>query len=366
MNEKYKRIGIVLIIVVGLHLVFLAGIKFGSSGKTTNDVSEVKDDVEKGEVFEPPQGPVEEIADVPDAVDDQPAAPVATDPLANVQTFSQNYFVSGVKALPANIQKMAEGCKSGVVVDLSNRKVLWERDAYTARPMASVTKIMTAIVAVRKMRLSKGVVTPDTMIRVTREASKIGGRQVWLDPKESFTFTELMKCIMVHSANDCAYLMAEFMGNGDVTSFIGEMNGQAQALGCKNFKFYNSHGLTDESGAENSGSPMELAYLASVALKIPEITRWTNVRTEYLRENDEAFKARNKGQATMLSSSNHVLGKCNGVNGMKTGFTNKAGFCIVITCERNSREMAVVLMGCKDAKSRDALGIQLVNWAYQN
>ncbi|MBQ7650673.1 MAG: D-alanyl-D-alanine carboxypeptidase [Victivallales bacterium] len=356
---KIKQYLIIIAIVVAIHLVFLLILRGGCKGHAPEEnLTE--------NVIEPAPGPVEE----PDTPQDktapaQIAAAQPADPLAGVEPYSPQYFSKGLVALPPNIQKLTENCKSGVVVDLDGRRVLWEKDPDTPRQMASVTKIMTALVAIRKMRLSNGQITPDTMIQVTRTASKIGGRQVWLDPREKFSFTEIMKCIMVHSANDCAYLMAEFMGNGDADSFVADMNAQARQLGCRNFTFVNSHGLAADDGRENMGSPIELAYLASVVLGVPEITKWTCVKVEYIRENDEEFKKRNKGLPTMLSSSNSLLGRCNGVNGLKTGFTNNAGFCIVITCERNSRRVAVVIMGSPKAKVRDELGIALVNWAYQ-
>ncbi len=298
-----------------------------------------------------------------------PAETAPADPLYGVEPYSDEFFTYTTKNLPADIQRAitASGVKAGIAVNLDSREVYWALNPKTAYPMASVTKMMTALVAVRKMLCSNGAITLETPIKVTSDASQIGGRQVWLDPKETFTFDEILKCVLVHSANDCAYLLGEFMGNGDIASFIRDMNKQAQELGCTHFHFINSHGLTDKVNKdENTGSPAELAYLASVLLNIPQIMKWTGVRTEYLRENDEAFKARNKGQATMLSTSNSLLGVVPGVNGMKTGFTDNAGFCIVITCVRNETHTCVVLMGCKDRKSRDALGKALLNWLYAN
>ena len=355
---KIKQYLIIVAIVVAIHLVFLLVLRGGCKGHDA-EVNNVEN------VIEPAPGPVEEQDTPPEEVAPAPVATAQpTDPLAGVEPYSPQYFSRGVVALPPNVQKLTENCKSGVVVDLDNKRILWDKDPYTPRSMASVTKIMTALVAIRKMRLSNGTITPDTMIQVTRTASKIGGRQVWLDPREKFSFTDIMKCIMVHSANDCAYLMAEFMGNGDVDSFVSDMNSQAKSLGCNNFRFYNPHGLAADDGSENLGSPIELAYLASVVLGVPEITKWTGVKVEYIRENDEEFKKRNKGMPTMLSSSNSLLGRCNGVNGMKTGYIKNAGFCIVITCERNSKKVAVVLMGSPSTKARDELGIALINWAY--
>jgi len=229
--------------------------------------------------------------------------------------------------------------------------------------MASITKMMTAFVAIQKMKASNSAITLETPIKVTKNASGIGGREVWLDPRETFTFDEILKCMLVHSANDAAYLMAEF--NSDTEqAFVGEMNAKAAALGCASLSFHNAHGLSLKKGVNNTGAPAELAYLAEILLDIPEITKWSGVRIEYLRENDENFKKRNKGQATMLSSSNSLLGSCKGVNGMKTGFTNDSGFCIVATCERDARKTVVVIMGCEDKKSRDKLAKAMFDWIY--
>ena len=143
------------------------------------------------------------------------------------------------------------------------------------------------------------------------------------------------------------------------------MNKEAASIGCNSLKYYNANGLPTANGKENMGSPIELAYLSLHLMKYPEIMKWTGVKVEYLRENDAAFIKRNGG-ATMLTSSNKLLGKCRGVNGMKTGFTDNAGFCIVITCVRNDKHTCVVLMGCNNRKTRDALGTALINWLYAN
>lgn len=275
--------------------------------------------------------------------------------------FSDTFFTVEQRQLPAAVQKLTTSCASGLAADLSSRKIFWAKDPFSSRPMASISKMMTAYLAVKKMKESNGTITLDTPIKVTKNAAGIGGREVWIDTRETFTFNEILKAMLVHSANDCAYLMAEFMG-GSEQAFVAEMNREAVAMGCRRFKFFNSHGLT-LNNQDNTAAPVELAYLAARLLDIPEIVKWTSVKTEYLRENDQAFIKRNKGQATMLSNSNKLLGRCKGVNGMKTGFTNKAGFCIVATCERDNRRVCVVVMGSNKA-DRDNLAGQLIDWVY--
>ena len=352
---KSKQLVFIILVVALVHVVLLLMLKSGHGSGKKEGGQQGTEEIAKPEPSEEPS-PV-----IPPAPE-----PPSPDPLDSVKPYGDGYFTRDIKPLPASIKQMEGFCKSGIAIDLDSKRILWEKDPKTPRPMASLTKMMTALVAVRKMRLSNGTITPDTMIKVTAEAVKINDRQVWLDPRESFSFTDILKCIMIHSANDCAYLMAEYMGNGNVQAFVEEMNSQARELGCRQFTFVNPHGLPAAKGADNSASPVELAYLASVLLDIPEITRWSGVSVDYLRENDEAYKKRNNGKAFMLVSSNKLLRSCNGVNGMKTGFTNKAGYCIVVTCERTSRRAVVVLMGCPDSKSRDNLGKALVDWIYQN
>jgi D-alanyl-D-alanine carboxypeptidase len=159
--------------------------------------------------------------------------------------------------------------------------------------------------------------------------------------------------VLIRSANDCAYLLGEFLG-GSESVFVARMNERAKELGCRQFIFYNTHGLPD-NGRENLGSPAELAFLAGVLMDIPEIVRWTTVRRDAIREDRKIF---------YLDTTNSLLGRCPGVNGMKTGMTNKAGHCITVTCERDGRRLVVVVMGAANGKSRDALARDLLEWGY--
>lgn len=342
---------IVVFVIIVVHLVLFIHL-YRSHGNTSVNVNETTENNTKSVEDSPLQQP--EIP--PDPT--QAALPAH----AELPPYTPNFFTIATAPLTPTLQKLSMNCASGLAADLDTRRVFWAKDPDTPRPMASVTKMMTAYLAVKKMKLSNDKITLDTPIKVTREAAGIGGREVWLDPRETFTFNEILKCVMVHSANDCAYLLAQFMG-GTEQAFVADMNKEAAAMGCTHLHYINSHGLTID-GKENSGTPAELAYLAMRLLQVPEITKWSSVKLEYLRENDQAFLKRNKGQATMLSNSNSLLGTCQGVNGMKTGFTNKAGFCIVATCNRNNRNAVIVLMGCQNKKDRDKLARTLFDWLY--
>ena len=272
-----------------------------------------------------------------------------------VEPYSDAYFTDRQQALPAKLAAMAEKCAGGIVVDLSSRSILWAKRPLDMQPIASMTKMMTAFLAVKEIKASQGALTLSTTVPVTRTAAAIGGRQVWLDPRETFTIDELLKCMLIRSANDCAYLLGEFLGNGSEATFVARMNEQAAQLGCRRLLFHNTHGLPSAKG-ECMGAPQELAYLAGILMDVPEVTKWSSVTREYIRENtDKKF---------FLDTTNTLLKTCPGVNGMKTGMTDKAGFCVTATCVRNSRRVVVVLCGSPDRASRDNLGQALFEWAY--
>ncbi|HQC53083.1 MAG TPA: serine hydrolase [Lentisphaeria bacterium] len=269
--------------------------------------------------------------------------------------YSDAYFTDRQQALPAKVAAMTEKCTGGIAIDLSSRSILWAKRPLDMQPMASMTKMMTAFLAVKEIKESQGTMSLNTVVPVTRTAAAVGGRQVWLDPRETFTIDELLKCILIRSANDCAYLLGEFLGNGSEAAFVTRMNEQAALLGCRRLLFHNTHGLPSAKG-ECMGAPQELAYLAGILMDVPEVVKWTSVTREYIRENTN--------KKFFLDTTNTLLKTCQGVNGMKTGMTDKAGYCIAATCERNSRRVVVVLCGCPDKAARDNLGKALIEWVY--
>ncbi|NMA40321.1 MAG: D-alanyl-D-alanine carboxypeptidase [Lentisphaerae bacterium] len=271
------------------------------------------------------------------------------------EPYSDAYFTDRQQALPTKVATMAQKCTGGIAVDLSSRSILWAKRPLDMQPIASMTKMMTAFLAINDIKTSQGALSLNTTVPVTRTAAAVGGRQVWLDPRETFTIDELLKCILIRSANDCAYLLGEFLGGGNEATFVARMNAQAAQLGCKRLLFHNTHGLPSAKG-ECMGAPQELAYLAGILMDVPEIVKWTSVRREYIRENTN--------KKFFLDTTNTLLKTCPGVNGMKTGMTNKARYCIAATCERNGRRVVVVLCGCPDRASRDNLGKELIEWVY--
>ncbi len=361
MNTKFIAVAVAIVVLV--HVLFFAFIILPNRSKDKVTQPQQPEQVETQPADVTPQ------PTPPPASTEQPAQ-VAPAPLPHVlpkiEPYSPAFFKKDIRELTGPVAQTIKAVpvKAGCVVDLDSRTAFWEQNPDEQLSIASVSKMMTAYLAIRKLYESNGAITLETPIKVTRDAARIGGREVWLDPKETFTFEEILKCVLVHSANDAAYLLAEFCADGSIPAFLADMNDVSKSLGCDKFHFVNTNGLTEKDGTENSASAIQLAYLSEHLIRIPEIMRWTGVKTDHLRENDEAFIKRNKGQPTMLSSSNGLLGSCKGCNGMKTGYTTKSGFCIVATCERSNRRIAVVILGAKNAKERDKPARALIDWAY--
>lgn len=294
---------------------------------------------------------------------DQPEKiPAAQTPLGkhNLPPFTENYYQVQNAVLPTELNRLTSNCQAAAVFDLDRKIMLWGKNYSQQFPLASLTKMMTVLLLMEEIDQGKKGITLETPVKVTKTAYKIGGHQVWLDPRETFSIDELLKCSLIRSANDCAFLLGEFLGGGNHDSFVKTMNARARQLGCQNFTFYNSHGLpSGGKGLENLGAILELAYLAECLWQYPEVMKWTATRQEFIRENTK--------KPFQLDSTNALLRTCPGVNGMKTGMTNKAGFCIVVTCERQQKKVIAVVLGVSGRggdKIRNEIARQLIEWAY--
>ncbi len=244
-------------------------------------------------------------------------------------------------------------CGTGILVDPTTRKVLWAKHADRAVPVASMTKMMTLLLT--EEAIAAGKVGRDTVIPVTVEAYKIGGAQVWLDPRESFPLSELEKTIAIKSANDSAYLVGEYLGGGDMAAFVAAMNARAKQLGMAHTRFYDAHGLGDDKGHDNLSSAHDMVLLAEQLLHYPEVMRLAATRTDTFRN----------GKLDLKNHNNLVFNQVPGVDGLKTGFTNKAGFCVTVTCERGGRRLIGCVTGFKSHRDRDAFCKALLDWGYK-
>jgi len=265
---------------------------------------------------------------------------------------------AAVSQLPPELQKKTSQCGAGILVDVEARSIVWQKNPELAAPIASMTKMMTALVLMRSIKENPAF-SLSTEVEVSKKTAAIGGRQVYLDPRETFSLNELLKCMMIFSANDAAYLVAEFLGNGQVEKTVARMNDIAENMGLENTEFVTPHGLPAAGGNDHS-SPVDLVCIAARLMKYPEVVKWSSTRLDYIRENSKRF---NRFQ---LLNTNKLVSSMPGVNGMKTGYTDAAGFCMTATYERNDEALIVVLMGCPSASVRNELAQGLLKWYLSN
>lgn len=269
-------------------------------------------------------------------------------------SFDYSLAVSGdIAEIPGSQQ-----ASSGILVDLNSRKVFWSKNATKPVPIASMTKMMTALLAMED--LDSGKHSFDTLFEISGAAVMTGGTRVPLSAGESLTFRDLLSAMMVASTNDASYAIAENIGGGDISSFIGRMNLKANSLGFKNMRFFNPHGMPGATYRDdNIASPEELARLAEILLGYPELVKISSSPMIYLDR-----KSGDEQRKKFLSTNFLIRNKFPGVNGMKTGYTDRAGYCLTATCERNGRRLIGVATGFKTRGARDDFMRKLLDWGY--
>jgi D-alanyl-D-alanine carboxypeptidase len=246
---------------------------------------------------------------------------------------------------------------SGILVNIDTRKVIWAKNQRDATPIASMTKMMTLLLAFEEME-KRPDLTLETPIKVSPIASKIGGSQVYLDPKETFPLGELLKTIAIKSANDSAYQVADFLSSGDVSSFVARMNKRAKQLKMPSTEFVNPNGLPADSGENSKSSPEGMALLAERLLEYPALLKWTSSPTD-------SFRDKSSKSYQVLTNTNKLVRDCPGVNGMKTGFIRVSGFCITVTCTRGGKRLVAVVTGFPSGASRNLYVRKLLDWGYR-
>jgi len=237
---------------------------------------------------------------------------------------------------------------SALLVEADSGKVLFEANADARVYPASVLKLMDLYVILD--RIEQGALKLDEMVQVTPEASKTGGSQVYLDPKEQFPVEDLLYALMVQSANDAAVALATHIA-GSKEGFVALMNQKAQELGMKNSKFHSVHGLPPSEGQEpDVTTARDLVVLCRALAKRPEALKYTATQSRGFR--DDKF---------MMHNHNKLLGQVAGCDGFKTGYYQAAGFSIAATAKKGGVRMIAVVMGSKDRKVRDAKAVELIN-----
>ncbi|MEC3613840.1 D-alanyl-D-alanine carboxypeptidase DacF [Bacillus stercoris] len=246
--------------------------------------------------------------------------------------------------------ELAHEAKSAVLIERDTGKVLYNKNSNERLAPASMTKIMTMLLIMEA--LDKGKIKMSDKVRTSEHAASMGGSQIFLEPGEEMTVKEMLKGIAIASGNDASVAMAEFI-SGSEEEFVQKMNKKAKELGLKNTSFKNPTGLTEEG---HYSSAYDMAIMAKELLKYESITKFTGTYEDYLRENtDKKF---------WLVNTNRLIKFYPGVDGVKTGYTGEAKYCLTASAKKGNMRAIAVVFGASTPKERNAQVTKMLDFAF--
>ena len=246
---------------------------------------------------------------------------------------------------------LSKNSKSSILIEQSTGKILYEKNKDEKRSPASMTKIMTLLLTFEA--LEKEIITYDTPVQVSKNAQDMGGTQIFLEYGSTVDVLTLIKGITIASANDAAVAIAEKLG-GTKENFVQMMNDKAINLGCKNTNFKNPHGL-DEEGHYTTA--YDLSLIAKELLKYEEVLKFTSTYEDYINVS---------GENHWLVNTNKLVRFYEGIDGLKTGFTENAKYCLTATMKKNDMRLISVVMGVDTKENRNAETISLMEYGYSH
>lgn len=240
---------------------------------------------------------------------------------------------------------------SALLMDSATGEVLYAKNAAEALPPASVTKIMTLLLVMEA--IDSGQLSLEDKVQVSEYAASMGGSQVYLEPGEEMKCEDLLKSVIIASANDAAVTLAERV-SGSVQAFVVRMNERAKELGMESSSFENPTGL-DDNVTNHVTSAYDIALMSRELLKHKKILEYTSIWMDTIR--DGAFG---------LTNTNRLIRFYSGATGLKTGSTSKAKFCISATAERDGMHLIAVIMGAPTRDVRNEAAKTLLDWGFAN
>ena len=240
--------------------------------------------------------------------------------------------------------------KSAVLIEASTGKILYEKNAHDRYAPASMTKIMSMILIMEE--IEKGKLRWDEVLTASEYASSMGGSQIFLQPNEKMSVVDLFKAVVIGSANDATVVFAERIA-GTESKFVEKMNAKAKELGLKDTNFKNAVGLDE---ANHYSSAYDMAMMGRELVKHEEIFKYTTIYEDYLRQDtDNKF---------WLVNTNKLIKLYDGADGLKTGYTKEAGYCLTATANKNRMRLIGTIMGASDSKARNSAMSTLLDYGY--
>src|SRR5690625_3291125 len=266
------------------------------------------------------------------------------EPIYSEETKSDHYL--------AESPDLAPDVKSAILIERDTGKLLYDKNAHQKLPPASMTKIMTLLLIMEE--IDKGSLKLDEIIRISENAASMGGSQVFLGAGEEMSIRDLLKSVAIASGNDASVALAERI-SGSEEAFVQKMNEKVKELDLKNSHFQNSTGLPAK---DHYSSAYDMAMIAKELLKYESITDYTSIYEDYLRKGEK--------NEFWLVNTNKLVRFYPGVDGLKTGYTNEAKYCLTATAKKDNMRVITVVMGAETTKNRNASTSKMLDYAFNH
>lgn len=241
--------------------------------------------------------------------------------------------------------------KSSILMCMDTGEIIKENNAYEHLSPASVTKIMSILLIIEA--IDNGKISLNDMVTASENAVSKGGSQIWLEVGEQMSVNDLLKAVIIASANDACTLLGEYIAGSD-SGFVDMMNKRAKELGLENTHFENCTGL-DDSVTNHYSCAYDLAVIACEVMKHDLVKDYSTIWLDYLRNGK-----------TELNNTNKLINKYNGITGLKTGTTSNAGFCLCATATRDGLSLVSVVLGADTSEDRFNLSVNLLDYGFAN
>lgn len=255
-----------------------------------------------------------------------------------------------IPVVSAEDLKLAENAKSAILIEASTGEILFEKNADERLVPASMTKMMSMLVIIEA--IENDDLKWNQEIQVSENASSMGGSQILLETGEKMSVRDLFKGVAIASGNDAVVALTEAVA-GTEDAFVQKMNDKAKELGLKNTNFKNPHGLDT---ANHYSSARDMSLIAKELVKHEKVLEFTSVYEDYLRENTD--------RKIWLVNTNKLVRFYDGVDGLKTGFTEGAGYCLTATAKKDGMRVIAVVMGEADSKMRNQEVSEMLDYAF--
>lgn len=264
-------------------------------------------------------------------------------------------FLICLLIMPINVNaaelELAKNAKASIIVEASTGEILYENNINEKYAPASMTKMMSLLIVMEY--IEGGGMKLDEMVTVSENASSMGGSQVFLKVGEKMSVSDLLKGVSIASANDAIVALAERVA-GTEEAFVKKMNERARELGLKNTNFKNVHGLDE---ANHYSTAHDMAMIAKELVSHEKILEFSSIYEDYLRANTD--------EQVWLVNTNKLVRFYKGADGLKTGYTKEAGYCLTATAKKDGMRLITVVMGEPDSATRNTETMKLLDYGFE-